>query len=219
MNRIWLGAGVAAALLIALVVALTTGGDTTSTSTTVALATSTTAAPTTTTTTTSSTTTTVPPTTTTTTEAPTTTTTLSSEEREAEVLELVGNLEFRMFRAVYDGDLEELAEIVGSKQLYERLLPAAADPDQYYVKPPTLEDYKVELLELIADRPDCVVAAAEEDPTAFLNEEGTVEYLIVVMWPVAESAYGWRLAERYIGGVPDSSWQADCDLQDRTWRP
>ena len=75
------------------------------------------------------------------------------------------------------------------------------------------------MLELVADRPDCVVAAVEEDPTAFLNEEGTVEYLIVVVWPVAESAYGWRLAERYVGGVPDSSWQADCDLQNRDWRP
>ena len=216
MNRIWLGAGVAIALLIGLVVAFISSNGATSTTTTVALATTTTAAPA--TTTTAPTTTTAAPATTTT-EAPTTTTTQSLEDREAEVLALVGELELRMFGAVYDSDLEELAEVVGSKQLYERLLPAANDPGQYYVKAPTSEDHKVEFLELVLDRPDCIVAAVEEDPTGFLNEDGTVEYLIVVVWPVPDSAYGWRLAERYVGGVPDTSWQADCDLQDREWRP
>ena len=216
MNRIWLGAGVAIALLIGLVVALISSNGATSTTTTVALATTTTAAPA--TTTTAPTTTTAAPATTTT-EAPTTTTNQSLEDREAEVLALVTDLEFRMTTAIYGGDVDTLGELIGTERLFDALSDAAANPSEYFVDAPTSEQFKLELFDVKLDRDDCLVVDVTEDPTAFLNESGEVEQLIIVLWPVPESEFGWRIAERFGGGSPESSWLPQCDSQNREWRP
>jgi hypothetical protein len=214
VNRIWLGAGVATALLIGLVVALTSGNGTTSTTTTVALATTTTAAPA--TTTTAPTATTAAPTTTTTTEAPTTTT-QSLEDREAEVLALVRDLEFRLWDADYRLDEAELKDLIGGEELYQRWA-GTPDPRSFYAQSPEEADFFVNLYAIELDRPDCLVVAITEDPSAFLKE-GTPEDLIVVLWPVPEAQHGWRIVERFGGGTPESSWLPLCDLQNREWRP
>ena len=216
MNRIWLGAGVAAALLIALVVALTTGGDTTSTTTTVALATTTSVAPTTTTTT--ATTTTVPPTTTTTTQAPTTTTTLSLAEREAEVLELVTDLEFRLYVDTYNGDSAAIGDLVGTEQLYADLVNASRNRDTLFSAEPTPAKFFTDLYAVELDREDCLVVAIAEDASAFRTDE-LKQDLILVLWPVDEALNGWRIAKRFGGGTPEASWLPECDLQVREWRP
>jgi len=218
VNRIWLGVGVAAALLIALVVALATGSNSTATNTTaVAIATTTAATPTTTTTAAPTTTTTAPPTTTTT-EEPSTTTALSLEEREAEVLALVGELELRMYRAVWGGDVEELADLVAAELLFDALVATALEPEAVFTNEPTTDTYKVELYEIKLDRPDCLVVDVTEDGTAF-RVDGGEEDLILVLWPFEDAELGWRLAARYGGGTPESSWLPECDLQDREWRP
>jgi hypothetical protein len=215
VNGIRLGAGVVTALLIGLVVALTAGGNTDSTTTTVAPAT-TTAAPT--TTTTSATTTSAAPTTsTTTTRPPTTTTTLSLEEREAEVLALVTEIEFRLWDADYRLDVDELEDLIGGEELFERWT-GTPDPRSFYSRPPDRGNLSVELYAIELDRPDCLVVAIAEDPSAFLKD-GTPEDLIVVLWPVPEAQLKWRIVERFGGGTPESSWLPQCDLQNREWRP
>ena len=214
MNRIWLGAGVAIALLIGLVVALISSNGATSTTTTVALATTTTAAPA--TTTTAPTTTTAAPATTTT-EAPTTTTTQSLEDREAEVLALVTDLEFQLWDADYRLDEAELKDLIGGQELYERWT-GGPDPRSFYARSPEEADFSVDVYAIELDRSDCLVVAIAEDPSAFLKE-GAPEDLIVVLWPVPEAQKGWRIVERFGGGTPESSWLPLCDLQNREWRP
>lgn len=215
MNRIWLGAGVATALLIGLVVALTSGGDTTST-TTVALATTTTAAPA--TTTTAPTTTTAAPTTTTTTEAPTTTTTQSLEEREAEVLALVTDLELQFYTAIYNSDTAALEDLIGGQQLYEAVVEAAEGADDVFDSEPTADALSVSLYAIELDRQDCLVIAFAEDASQF-RVDAVPEDLILVLWPVDDSLNGWRIAKRLGGGTPETSWRPECDLQNREWRP
>ena len=204
MNRTWLGVGFVALLALLLVLALTQGDDPPATSTTLMAAPTSTTAPTTTTTPT----TTVP----TTTAAPTTTQDLSA--REAEVEALVKELEYALWDADYRRDTEALRDLIGGQALWDRWM-GVEDPLSYYATAPTPETFGLTLNEILLDREDCIVAHVTEDPTRFLNDDGVVEDLTIVMWEAPAGSRGWRLAERF-GAVPESEWMAWCDIQDRS---
>ena len=207
MNRAWLGIRFVALLALLLVLALTQGDDPPATSTTLMAAPTSTAPPTTTT----APTTTVP----TTTPAPTTTHDLTA--REAEVEALVKELEFEMIEALYDGDRTQLASVVAGEALWNTLQPFIENPGSIFSSRPTKEDLRIELLRIPQDREDCLVVDIEEDPTAFLNENGFVERLTIIMWPNPESGT-WQLAERF-GIIPESEWSSWCGVVDRSWSP
>jgi len=212
VNRTWLGIGIVVILAAALILVLTAGGDDPPPTTLAA----TTAAPTMTTPTTTTTTTTAP-TTTTTTAAPPTTRDLAA--REAEVEALVANLEFAMILSLYDQDSAALADVIASPVLWEALLGALASPSEVFSKPPIRDEYRLDLASVLVDDPDCIVAEVEEDPTAFLGEDGEIEQLLIVLWPADDSTFGWRIFQRWAAGTPESEWRRNCEIEDRTWRP
>ena len=143
---------------------------------------------------------------------------MSPEARFAEIEALVTDLEFRIPLAIYQADQDEIAELAGAEPLYERLLQSIEDRDLYFSHEPTRDEFSLTLDRVELDRPDCVVAAVTEDPTPFLRD-GVVEQLVIVLWPVPSAKYGWRVIEIWGGGTPESVWIADCDLQNRDWRP
>ena len=209
VNRTWLGVGIVAILALALIIVLASGGDDVPATTTTAPPT---AAPTT-----------APPTmpttvapTTTTTAAPTTT--LDPAARAAEIEALVGNLEFALWEADYAQNLDELADVIGSEAFWNRWT-GVEDPLSYYSSAPTRDSLDVALNAVLLDRANCIVADVTEDPTQFLNEDSEIERLIIVMWPFADASLGWRIAERWAGGTPESEWIRDCNVEDRSWRP
>jgi hypothetical protein len=217
MNRTALGAGVVAVLALVLVFVLLSGNDdtpTTTSTTTGVVAPTTSARP--------PTTTTAPPTTTqttttqtTTTDAATTTTDLSV--REAEVEALVTELDLAYWTAIYDQDIEALADIIGGQRLYENSL-GLFESGNPFTSSPTEDGLAIDLVGVLLDREDCVVADVDEE-TAFRDAEDGLTQFIFVLWPIDESTLDWRIGSIWAAGTPESVWIDDCSVLDRDWRP
>ena len=204
MNRTWLGVGFVALLALLLVLALTQGDDPPAT-TLMAAPTSTTAP-----TTTAAPTTTVP----TTTAAPTTTQDLSA--REAEVEALVKELELALWDALYRGDEQALADVIGGEALWNAVKPNLDTAASAFLAEPTLDSYGLTLVEILRDDADCIVTHSIEDTSAFLAE--ATETLITVVWPADDAPSGFRIGEHF-GPATESSWAPWCEVEDRSWRP
>ena len=165
-------------------------------------------------------TTTLAPTTTvaTTTLAPTTTTvattTVSPDARTAEIEAILLEVEFRRVDAIYDKDAEALAGVVATQKQYDSGLELFETA--VFTRRPSRRNIAIDLVEVLLDREDCLVAHVVEDFSAYLDAVAVTSENIQVLWP---SDITWRLAAAWGSGTPETVWIDDCDLLDRTWEP
>ncbi|HEX5672559.1 MAG TPA: hypothetical protein VFY46_07515, partial [Acidimicrobiia bacterium] len=100
-------------------------------------------------------------TTTTTTDPPTTgtstttTSTTTAEQRLAEVEAILQELWFGWFDAIYRKDADAVWEVVATSQGHESGL--AAMESMEFLAPPTLQEVRVTIVQILLDRQDCLV--------------------------------------------------------------
>lgn len=146
--------------------------------------------------------TTVPTTSTTTTTAPETTTTVAVDQRIAEVTEIVREVDFGWFDAIYRKDKAALQDVIAVQERFDRGVELMGEVD-YFTSPPTMATVEVKLSEIFADRGDCLAVAYFGDSSAFRGP-GSSGDVTAVFWP-RPSDGKWRRA--YLG----DDWQAACD--------
>jgi hypothetical protein len=148
----------------------------------------------------------------TTTEEPASTTITSEEQRRAEVEELLGDLWFGWFDAIYRKDPDALWRVVATTQRYDAAV--GAMNSLTFLQAPTREGVIVRDLDLLLDREDCMVAFYEIDVSSFRGDE-MVSTGVSVMWP--DERYGWRFATSWL--FANDLWQQDCDNLQREITP
>ena len=131
-----------------------------------------------------------------------TTSTTSLEQRIAEVTEIVREVEFGWFDAIYRKDEAALAEVVAVQESFDTGLELMAD-SSFFVGEPTRVANVIEVREILIDRADCLAASIYVDWTAFRGPAGRGD-LAVVYWP-RPSDGKWRSA--YQGDV----WDEACN--------
>jgi hypothetical protein len=136
----------------------------------------------------------------TTTLAPTTTT---AEQRIAEVEAILTDLWFGWFDAIYRDDPNSLWAVVATTPLFDAGVRAIDQLE--FVGPPTIDDIKPVVDQLLLDRPDCLVVE-NTISMPFLTGNPT-ERGVNVLWP--DDNGNWRFATAWV--YPDDLWLADCD--------
>jgi hypothetical protein len=139
---------------------------------------------------------------TTTSTVPETTSTTSMEQRIAEVTEIVREVDFGWFDAIYRKDEAALLDVVAVQERYDRGVELMGEAG-YFVGSPTIQTVIIELTEILVDREDCVAVAYFGDSSAFRGP-GAAGNVEAVFWP-RPSDGKWRRA--YLG----DEWQAACD--------
>ncbi|MDH3398287.1 MAG: hypothetical protein OEM81_10710, partial [Acidimicrobiia bacterium] len=89
---------------------------------------------------------------------PETTTTVSVDQRIAEVTEIVRQVDFGWFDAIYRKDEAALLDYVASQENYDIGVEMMADVS-FLITEPTLESTVVVLHELLIDRDDCLAVS------------------------------------------------------------
>ena len=137
---------------------------------------------------------------------PETTSTTSLDQRIAEVTEIVREVEFGWFDAIYRKDETALADVVAVQESVEQALELMTD-ESFFASEPTQSGLKVQVLEVLLDREDCLAVVFAGDATAFRgpNAVGDVK---AVFWPRPADGT-WRRA--YQG----DEWLAACDAFSR----
>jgi hypothetical protein len=133
----------------------------------------------------------------------TTSTTVSVDNRIAEVTEIVRQVDFTFFSAIYEKDEEMLADALAVQDRYDNGLELMND-DDYFTQPPTQEGIVIEALTVLIDRPDCLAVSYVGDATGFRGPDARAE-LTAVYWPRPSDGH-WRRA--YLG----DEWQQACDV-------
>jgi hypothetical protein len=145
--------------------------------------------------------------TTTTTVEPTTSTTTAAQ-RLAEVIEIARQQWFGYFDAIYRKDEVALWKVVATKGLYEDGLFGMQSEASgvVFTAAPTLDGVVISSLEILLDRPDCLVVFQTVDLSAF-RPPGTTGETVSVYW--SDPRYGWRKATAWL--YPRDLWLSDCD--------
>lgn len=154
-----------------------------------------------------------PPSVTSTTALPSTTSTTTAEQRVEEVRIILEDLWFGWFDAIYRKDPEALWRVVANEEGHEAGV-AAMDRAEF-TESPTREGVVTLDLEILLDRPDCLVVYVVHDLSAFKGSAGTGDAIVDVLWP--DARYGWRFAAHW--KYRDDLWQADCDYRTRESTP
>jgi hypothetical protein len=119
------------------------------------------------------------------------------------VTEIVREVDFTFFSAIFAQDEEMLADALAVQDRYDNGLEAMKDED-YFTQPPTREGIVIERLTVLIDRVDCLAASYHVDVTTFRGP-GAEDDALVVFWP-RPSDGRWRRA--YLG----DEWQEACDV-------
>ncbi len=178
------GIGLALACVMAAVSCTSEAGPTTSTSTTAAATGATTGS-------------------TTTTSIPKTTSTTSPEQRIAEVTEIIRQVDFTFFTAIFLKDEQMLADALAVRDRYANGLELMED-DDYFTQSPTREALIIEVKEILIDREDCLAVSYHGDATAFRGPRAQGD-MITVYWPRPTDGE-WRRAYR------GDEWREACDV-------
>ena len=133
---------------------------------------------------------------------PETTTTVSVDQRIAEVTEIVRQVEFGWFDAIYRKDEEALLKVVARQESVDQALGLMSDVS-FFTGQPISSDLGIEVLEILVDRNDCLAVVFSGDATAFRGSNAVGE-VRAVFWPRSPDGV-WRRA--YQG----DEWQAACD--------
>jgi len=158
----------------------------------------------------STTTTSSPTTTTSTTTAETTTTSVQPGDRLAEVERILEELEIARLVAIYNRDESALNDVVAIQAGIDAAIDAM--DTLKFVEDPSVAAIRVTVLEVLLDRPDCLVVFHEFDGRATLGGTG-LEQAVRVLWPREDGSTNYRLARLW--SSPGDLWQDDCDLMDR----
>lgn len=129
-------------------------------------------------------------------------TTTTPEQRLAEVEEILHDLYFRWFDAIYRGDENALRGVVATQGSYDAGI-EAMQRERYPVEP-SQDLLSIRVKEILLDRRDCLVVHNELEAD-FLDED--MSLVVDVLWPYRD---GWRLATGWI--YPEDLWLEDCDL-------
>ena len=140
--------------------------------------------------------------TTTTTTVPETTTTVSVDQRIAEVTEIVRELDFGWFEAIYLKDEQALLDVIALQESFDAGIDAMSD-DSFFVAAQTREAVIIEIHKILIDRQDCLAVSYHGDWTAFLGPDGQ-EDETAAYWPRPLDGR-WRSA--YLGDV----WEEACN--------
>ena len=132
----------------------------------------------------------------------TSTTATTPEQREAEVEEILTDLWFGWFDAIYRKDADALWEVVATTPYHQA--GSSAMSTLTFIKPPSTGEVSISDLEILLDRPDCLVAFYYVDFSQIITEEPS--QTVSVLWPVDST---WRFASQWL--FPNDLWQADCD--------
>ena len=177
-GRLLIAVGLIAVMVVALVVLLRDDGEV------VVAETSTTTIPTTTSTT-------LAPTTTTTAPSATTTTSIDPDVRLAEVEQILEELELARLVAIHDKNEVALPGIIAIRAGIDDAVEAfnsltfEGDPAEVGIR--------IEVLDVLLDRPDCLVVYHQFDGREALGSEA-VETAVRILWPRTEGESDYRLA-------------------------
>lgn len=146
---------------------------------------------------------------TTTTEASTSTTT--AEQRQAEVEELLKDLWFGWFDAIYRKDPDALWQVVATTRNHDAGV--AAMETMGFIAAPARDGVQIAEFRVLLDRSDCLVVENSVDMTAFRGVVGGST--VSVLWP--DDRYGFRFATSW--QYANDLWLQDCDDLEREVTP
>jgi hypothetical protein len=125
------------------------------------------------------------------------------EQRIAEVTEIVREVDFGWFDAIYRKDEAALLDVVAVQENYNIGVELMADRS-FFVSQPTLESTLAVIYEILIDRPDCLAVSYFGDATAYRGAEGAAE-TTVALWSRPPEGR-WRTA--YRGDL----WEDACNI-------
>jgi hypothetical protein len=141
-----------------------------------------------------------------TTTVPETTTTVFEDQRIAEVTEIVREVVFGWFDAIYNKDKDALQSVVAVQQQFDTGVGAMDNPD-YFVAQPTSDSLVIDVKRILADTNACLAVTYYANAEEFRGEGAETERT-EVYWP-RPSDGSWRSA--YLG----DEWSAACELFSR----
>jgi hypothetical protein len=127
----------------------------------------------------------------------------TEEQREAEVEQILTDLWFGWFDAIYRKDPDALWEVVATTTKYDAAV--AAMDNLTFLASPDAPSLNVQVLDILLDREDCLVAQSVTE-APFLTGSPSSES-VQVLWP--DPLRGWRFATSWVYAA--DLWQADCD--------
>lgn len=131
------------------------------------------------------------------------TTTTSEDDRIAEVEQILTDLWFGWFDAIYRKDPDALWDVVATTAFHDAGVEAMSILE--FNESPARELIDVEVNEVLLDRHDCLVVFATAS-APFLAGDST-NSTVKVLWP--DDSRSWRFATSW--QHPRDLWQADCD--------
>jgi hypothetical protein len=140
-----------------------------------------------------------------------TTSTTTEEKRLAEVEQILTDLWFGWFDAIYRKEADALWDVVATTSKFEAGLQAM--DTLAFTEPPSRAGIHVEIDELLLDRADCLVPYGTTS-SEFLSGKPSVTGL-EVLWP--DPRRDWRMATSWV--FPQELWLADCDEVTREETP
>jgi hypothetical protein len=140
-----------------------------------------------------------------------TTSTTTAEQRLAEVEEILRELWFGWFDAIYRKDEDALWEVVATTRNYEAGL--AAMETMEFASAPDPSGVVIVTADILLDRADCLVVY--DALSVSFRDLVDVAPVVDVLWP--DPRYGWRLATGW--QYPNDLWLQDCDNLEREQTP
>jgi hypothetical protein len=147
----------------------------------------------------------------TTTAEPALTTTTSEAQRRAEVEELLRDLWFGWFDAIYRKDPDALWQVVATTRFHDSGV--AAMETLGFTSEPQADSFHIRSTDVLLDRSDCIVVYYELDASDLVGQPAAP--FVSVLWP--DPRYGFRFATdwQYINDL----WLQDCDNLEREETP
>ena len=131
------------------------------------------------------------------------TTTTSEDDRIAEVEQILTDLWFGWFDAIYRRDPDALLDVVATTPFHDAGVEAMATAN--FASSPSRDVLHVEVDDILLDREDCLVVL--NTITIPFLEGSPTNTSVKVMWP--EEERGWRFATSWLD--PGDLWRDDCD--------
>jgi hypothetical protein len=140
-----------------------------------------------------------------------TTSTTTEEQRLAEVEQILTDLWFGWFDAIYRKDADALWNVVATTTFHGAGVQAMDILE--FDEAPTREVIEVDVDAILLDREDCLVAFSSASAPFLANDP--TNSTVKVMWP--DTSGHWRFASswQHSGDL----WQADCDEVEREVTP
>jgi hypothetical protein len=127
----------------------------------------------------------------------------TEDQRKAEVEDILTDLWFGWFDAIYRKDADALWDVVATTPFHQAGVEAMSAAS--FDAAPVAEDLDVVVERILLDREDCLVVL-NTISIPFL-EGAPTNTSVKVMWPDADRS--WRFATSWL--YPGDRWQADCD--------